>query len=238
MSEQGASDPRPGPLRGQARLVLHTRQAQMLIKGRSGDQRPPIIGLLRFGMLVRTVQAAAEKGDPYAQWRLLRVEQALDQASEELTATGQQQQARLAAAPFQVEPPVSTEPVEAPLWLASPCAFRGAALLAEYDKIARTLLAAGHYGLLTRAEAERLLNLAGRSVRRAFNSVLGYRALGVTREDVRRNNAKAQEARKQMGPLPESVLNGEQRPSYGPRRKLTLKPKDSAPPSPSSSKPA
>ncbi|MFO1432454.1 MAG: TIGR03761 family integrating conjugative element protein [Candidatus Competibacteraceae bacterium] len=236
MTKASLSSSSPGPLQGETRLPLQTRYAQLLVLGRSGDGHPAIIGLLRFSALLRDVHTQAAQGDPYAEWWLLKVEQALNQAYEELVAAQQRLQAQFAAAPFQVDMPTSTAPVWVPLQFSSPQAFRGAALLAEFDKVAVAILTAGHHGLVTREAERRLLSQTGHYVRRAFASIIGYRALGLTRADLEQDNDKARQARQKMGALPEAVFTGSQRAQYGPRRVLSLKPKAGIPSTPGGNK--
>ena len=85
-----------------------------------------------------------------------------------------------------------------------------------YDGLVRTVLSAQHVGLLSRDEAERALHLGGRLVRRALQSAVGYRFVGVTRLDVAQGTAKAQQARDVMGELPEDILAGTSRAPYAP----------------------
>ena len=62
----------PGTLRGSACLIVQTRQAQRLVYGRKQlPDQPGIIGLMRFGMIMKRVWIAAMLDDQYADWFLL-----------------------------------------------------------------------------------------------------------------------------------------------------------------------
>jgi hypothetical protein len=62
----------------------------------------------------------------------------------------------------------------------------------------------------------RLLADGGRHVRRAYNSVLRYRFLGINGDDIRLMTARGKEAETLMGPLPAAVLDGSLRAPHAP----------------------
>lgn len=211
-------DDRPGVLRGGATLTLQTRQAQRLVKGRGYTaEKPAIIGLIGFANLLRPIWHGARADDPYADWWMLKVHAALELAEQALIADEQ-----IIATQFQamgaieVAAPASIKPVRIALNFSNPYAFRAARLVALYDGVMRTFLSAQHVGLLSRDDAERALHLAGRQVRRALQSVIGYRFVGVTRLDVTQGRVRAQQARDVMGELPEAILAGTSRAPYAP----------------------
>jgi integrating conjugative element protein (TIGR03761 family) len=207
-------------LRSSATLTLHTRQAQRLVKGRAGDaEKPAIIGLIGFAGLLRPIWLGARADDPYADWWMLRVHQALEQAREGLSQASAALDERLqGTGAIAVSPSASLRPVRVPLQFGNPYAYRGALLLADYDALVCRALTSEHVGLVTRDEAERALHLGGRWVRRALQSPLGYRLTGVTRADLAQGTAKAQQAHEAMGEVPDEVLSGSQRAPHGPSR--------------------
>ena len=208
----------PGALRGRAWLVLQTRQAERLVKGRhAGAEKPAIIGLLGFASLLRALWHGARVDDPYADWWLLQVDAALTLAAETLAAQELGLAAQLAAtSAIELDPAVSVKPVRVLLQFTNPYAYRGAHLLAHYDRLAGTLLTAEHVGLLDRHALERRLQDGARPVRRAYATPLGYRFLGVTRADHEQGTARAVQARAAMGEVPESILRGEARAPLAP----------------------
>lgn len=211
---------RPGALRGQAWLTLQTRYAGRLVKGRQGAaDRPPITGLLGFANLLRAIWHGARTDNPYADWWLVKVDQALHLASEELDRAKAALEKRLAAGEgMDVDTAASVKPTRVKLQFANPYAYRGAQLLASYDGFARRVLSAQYVGLLTRDEAEQRLHQAAKPIRRAFASALGYRFLGINRVDVARRTAKAEQAVESMGAVPPEILSGEVRAELAPVR--------------------
>ncbi|MCP5304787.1 MAG: TIGR03761 family integrating conjugative element protein [Chromatiaceae bacterium] len=214
----GRPDDRPGVLRGRATLTLQTRQAQRLVKGRGlSAEKPAIIGLLGFANRVRTLWHGARADDPYADWWLLQVDEALVQAGHELV-TLEQAIAKLfeALGAIEVASPVSVKPARIALNFTNPYAFRAAALISQFDALACKVLTARHVGLVGRDEAERALHQGGRWARRALQSPVGYRLMGVTRDDVGQGNAKALQALEVMGEIPEDVRRGVLRAPHAP----------------------
>jgi len=209
----GTPVPQPGALRGQAWLILQTRHAQRLIKGRPGTGgKAPIIGLLGFANRLRVIWQGARADDPYADWWLVRVDQALAAAGQSMdTARAQLSSGVEESAGLRITPAESVQPTRVALHFTNPYAYRGAQLLATYDGLARAVLTARHVGLLNRGEAERLLHQGARPVRRGFASAMGYQSMGLTRTDVAQGTATAERARAAMGEIPPEVLNGTRR---------------------------
>lgn len=215
MTTQPNTD-RPGPLQSKTWLTIQTRKAQLLITGRGGDGKPAIIGLHRFAGMLRQIWACARQGDPYADWWLVKVDEALQQAQEEIRQSLRQMEARVKKARFEMSSAASVNPLRVPLQFANPYAFRGANLIADYDELVAMILNAGHHALIAPEEQQRLLNLAGRCVRRALSSAAGYKSFGVTRIDMEQSSPKAVEAQDALGVIPADVLSGTRRASLAP----------------------
>lgn len=210
--------PSPGALRSETYLILQTRQAQRLIQGRRADDGTPgIVGLTRFATLLRPIWNGARADDPYADWWLVRVHDAIEESERELTALKLHVDGLLKRLPgISVSVAQSVEPVRVPLTFSNPYAFRGTYLLSQYDELIRGILTARHVALLDRDGSERLLADAGRHVRRAFTAALGYRFLGINRDDLRLMTARAKQAEDEMGALPGEVLDGKLRAPHAP----------------------
>jgi integrating conjugative element protein (TIGR03761 family) len=211
-------DGSPGVLRGSATLTLQTRHAVRLVKGRSySAEKPAIIGLLGFANLVRTVWHGARDDDPYADWWLLQVHDTLVQAELELAVLERALSARLEAlSAIDVVAPESARPARIALNFSNPYAFRAAGLIGQFDGFACKVLSARHVGLIGRDESEKLLHQGGRWVRRALQSPVLYRLLGVTRDDVLQRTAKGLQAEETMGEVPDDVLRGDRRAPHAP----------------------
>ncbi len=212
------ADNRPGSLRGDSWITLQTRQAQRLVSGRkSSDEKHAIIGLTRFGALTSIPYVCARLDDPYADWWLVRIEEALEYSFEEVTSLYQKAQLLLNAEPgMHVGLAESLHPIRIPLLFSNPYAYIGARLLIKFDVLARAVLTARHHGFLDRNDAEKKLHLGGRAVRRALNSPLGYKNQSTNRNDIKENNARAQKAREFMGVVPEEIINRTRRARHAP----------------------
>ena len=215
-------NPQPtlGALRGQAWLTVQTRQAQRLIRGRNGsEEKPAIVGLVGFADRLRLIWQAARNDDPYADWWLIRIHEAIEQAREIVSQSQSEIDKKLAQSPsIEVRVAASLRPYRIPLQFANPYAYQGAHLIGEYDTLVRTLLSGCHVGLLDRASTEQAVQLGGRRIRGVFVLPQGYRFLGIDRASVRRQDEKAQRAQALMGDLPKAVLSGEQQAPEVPRK--------------------
>ena len=237
--EETNVDAGPGALRGQAWLTVQTRQAQRLIRGRNGNaDKPAIIGLVGFADRLRVIWQAARSDDPYADWWLVKVHEALERVrdlvkNEQAVLDAQIEQ--LTA--LEVAVAESMKPYRIALQFANPYAYRGAQLIAEYDRFVRTLLTAHHVGVLTGAPMEGLLNACARKIRGAFAVPQGYHFLNIDRTALQQGTANASRARQLMGEVPEDVLNGALQAPLAPRKvrfpeeaakHIRLRPVDSA----------
>lgn len=212
--------PELGVLRGQAWLTVQTRQAQRLIQGRKGSaDKPAIVGLVGFADRLRLIWQAARNDDPYADWWLIKIHEALDQARAFVRQAHTEFDEKLAKSPtIEVAVAESVRPYRIPLQFANPYAYQGAHLVGEYDTLVRTLLTGCHVGMLDRSSSQRTVQLGGRRIRGVFAVPQGYRFLGIDRESIRRQDEKARQAQTLMGELPPAALTGEQQAPLVPRK--------------------
>ena len=213
-----ARDDQPGTLRGVVTLTLDTRQAQRLVKGRaSAADKPAIIGLIGFAKGLNALWHGARADDPYADAWLIKVHEALTAADSALNDSLAKWQIRLTTIEaIHVTPSRSVRPVRIPLRFSNPYSYRGAQLIAVYDRLVRTALTAQHVGMLSRGDCEPVLAACGRSLRRAFLSPTGYYPMGITRDEVLRSTARAVQAQARMGELPAAIVNGVKRAPLAP----------------------
>ncbi|MBK1734872.1 TIGR03761 family integrating conjugative element protein [Halorhodospira abdelmalekii] len=202
----------PGGLRGQAHMIIQTRQAQRLFHGRSRRTEPhkaEIIGLKRFATLMRNVWQAASRDDPWADWLLLRVYQAVEENREGLDALREQIDRALESMPaVEIELAESVRPIQVPLSFSSPFGYMGAYLIADFDQYARAILTARHVGLLPRDESERRLYEGGRLVRGVFHIPQGWHYRAVKRADLEQPTPAAERMLKEWGEPPAEVVRG------------------------------
>ena len=218
---EGASvDVGPGALRGQVWLTVQTRQAQRLIKGRNGNgDKPAIIGLVGFADRLRVIWQAARNDDPYADWWLVKVHESLEKACNQVNAEQAALDTQLEQlTALEVDVAESMKPYRIALQFANPYAYRGARLIAEYDRLVRTLLTAHHVGILGNTSMEGLLNTCARKIRGTFTVPQGYHFLGVDRAAIQQGTANASRARQLMGEVPVDVLNGTHQATLTPRK--------------------
>ncbi|MEL0585493.1 MAG: TIGR03761 family integrating conjugative element protein [Candidatus Thiodiazotropha sp. (ex. Lucinoma kazani)] len=209
-----------GPLRGQVWLTIQTHQARQLVRGRDGTaDKPPIIGLVGFADRLRLIWQAARNEDPYADWWLIKVHEAIEATGETLR-NWQSDMDDLLIRPSAMDISIaeSQQPFRMPLQFANPYAYQGAHLLSAYDRLVCRVLTAGHIGLLDDATRRGLIQLGARKIRATFLIPQGYRFLKLDRASVRETTGRSQEARQLMGELPDDVLNGERQAPIAPRK--------------------
>ena len=209
-----------GPLRGQVWLTIQTRQAQQLVRGRSGTaDKPAIIGLVGFADRLRVIWQAARNDDPYADWWLIKVHEGIEAAG---TLILQRQEALdvllQQMGSIEVSIAASLHPFRMPLQFANPYAYQGAKCLSAYDSLVCTALTAQHVGLLGSEACRRELNLCARRIRALFTISQSYRFLGIDRPLIHRATAESERARQLMGALPDDVLSGERQAPLVPRK--------------------
>ncbi len=209
-----------GALRGQAWLTVQTRQAKQLIRGRNGTaDKPAIIGLVGYADRLRRIWQAARDDDPYADWWLIKVHEALVQARQFLSRYQEELNTKLTQmSAMEVTLAESLRPYRIRLQFANPYAYQGAQLIAEYDTLVRTVLTCRHIGQLDDESAEAIIHLCARKIRGTFVVPQGYRFLGIDRKCLQRSSGKDPRASSLMGELPEDVLSGEHRAPLVPRK--------------------
>ena len=215
----------PGVLRNQVWLTVQTRQAHQLIHGREGTHdRSPIIGLVGFAERLRIIWQAARDDDPWADWWLIKVCDAMDAARDcirhwrrDLDHLLHQQ-----AGGMEISLAESLRPTRVLLQFASPCSYQGARLLAEYDALACQVLTASHVGLMDVRTRDEMLDSCARKIRAAFMIPQSYRHTGVDREALRLGHDECSRARQAMGEVPCEVVRGERCAPLAPRRTYPL----------------
>ncbi|WP_022949765.1 PFL_4669 family integrating conjugative element protein [Methylohalobius crimeensis] len=219
-SEMDRSNERrgPAPLRGEAVLSVQTWQAQRLVNGRKGrDGKPAIVGLTGFAHRTQLVWQAAQEDDPYADWFLIRIEDALDEAKMEVRRQEETVREVLTVMDgIRLEVAESVQPGEVPLRFPNPYGYMGAYLLADFDRLTRTILSARHFALLDRDRMAAILNGTGRRIRSTFILPMGWRHTGVVRKDLAQMNQLAARAIEAMGKPPQEVIERKRRARHAP----------------------
>ena len=210
----------PGVLRGEVWLTVECHYAQRLIMGRAATlDKPAIIGLVGFADRLRVIWGAARADDPYADWWLIKIDEALTRArgriKTEQKALDDCIEQRSA---LQISVVTTSKPYRVALNFTNPYAYWGAHLIAEFDTTARTILTAKQVGLMSESLAERALDGCAGAIRSLFAVPDGYRVLRIDREAVRTGKKAAKAAADLMGEIPQAVLLGEHAAALTPRK--------------------
>ena len=208
-----------GALRGEVWLAVQTYQAQSLLRGRRGSEdKPAITGLLGFADRLKLLWQAARQDDPYADWWLIKVEEAIAQCRTQLNGVSEQLNALLdSECSLEISVAESSRPQRIALQFANPYAFRAAQMLADYDRLVCTSMTLRHTGFDIPEPLREQADGSGRWVRRVFALPQGYHFYDIARSDVLQGTQKALKAREVMGLMPEDVMSGVQVPSLRPR---------------------
>ncbi len=209
-----------GTLRGEVWLTVQSHHAQRLILGRAATlEKPAITGLVGFADRLRIIWNAARADDPYADWWLIKIDEALERARTRIkTERAALDDCIEQRSALQISVVTTSKPYRVALNFANPYAYWGAHLIAEFDTTARTILTAKHVGLINSTLAERALRGCAGAIRSLFAVPQGYRVLRIDREAVRAGGKTAKEAADIMGELPQAVLLGEHSAALTPRK--------------------
>lgn len=221
--DANAGESRPGRILGSAKLQIQTRQAQRLVYGRRRTaEKNQIIGMLQFGFFVQKIWSAAAQDDPYADWYLLKIHDALERGRDEIAELKKEADEKLKAmSNLQIDVAHSVEPILIPIQFPNPYGYMGAYLIADYDDLTIALLTVRHFGLLDRSTVEKNLAKGASIVRRTFMSSAGWKSTGVTRSDFFVKSSpgmqRAKVAVNLMGECPTKVMDRTLRSAMAPQ---------------------
>lgn len=215
--QQGDS---PGVLHGQTWLTVQTYQAQQLIHGRNKTkEKPAIIGLVGFADRLRVIWQAARDDDPYADWWLIKIYEALKQTRQYINNHQVVSECLLQQSQgMEVSVAISKHPYRLQVQFANPYAYQGALMIAEYDNLVRTILTCRHTGLLDDQPANTVISQGAHKVRATFSIPQGYRSLGFDRKKLQETDNNDPRVIGLMGKIPADVLSGECRAPITPRK--------------------
>jgi integrating conjugative element protein (TIGR03761 family) len=196
---------RPGRLSGSILFELHTADAQQVFAGYSTKDA---VSLLQFGGRMTHIWSAAEKDDPYADWYLLKVYDGIVRLRNQLAVAIQDYQAQMTQGQsnLALEPFTSEKPVVKSLWFRTQYGYLGASVIADFDKLIRTVLTANRIGVLLEKSHETIRDEWLNKIVILFKFPFKYQSFEITRADVEADNALAKNTQEVLGVLPESVL--------------------------------
>ena len=166
----------PGRLQGTATLVIQTQQAQRLLDGRVGGRsKYRAISLQHFSRLMRQIWLTSRQNDPAALACLQRVDAALNDSQYALAELTQHTHKKLQTTNgIEIDVAQSAAPLRISLRFGTPYGFKGAYLIADYDRLVCTVLTAQHTSVIKRITAEQLIRRGARLVRRVFTIPTGF----------------------------------------------------------------
>ncbi len=223
----------PGPLRNEVVMTIHTREAQKLIVGRRKRLNDPfdldkkvvenIIGVYSFGKRMNAIWIASQYDDPYADWFLLQIEDALAEGKQVFVDKRQELTELFDAVnAIKITQASSIKPIEATISFANPYGYMGAYLVAEYDALVCALLTAVHIGLIDRDPKNSLTQAASKLIRRVFYLSTRWQFTGVSRRAVVTEEPAAVDAKAKMGDVPPEILNRSLRAKHAPEIRSVL----------------
>lgn len=219
---------RPGPVQPKATIRLHTFIGHQLFFGRQQEGSRPGIGrdqcFTLFAGNLNSLWTCSMSDDPYADARLLQVEEQIDRVKAQLKELMHLMDDLLASmedAGIRAEAQSSVRPVDVPIGFRAVQAAVAVQLLGLTDRVILKALAAKHFGLVTQQDWQRILTQTATPMRHMFE-LSRFRASGATRDDFAANNARARAAIEKLGQLPEDILQGLRRPKLGPNPSRSL----------------
>ena len=214
--------PRPGALRGDTTIDLHTVQGTYLYYGLNDGENRRIIGLRRFNEILTQIWINAST-DPWALWYLVLLEAAIHKSQIQVERMLKQYKSKLDNWKIRYKKSSSKDPVKIPVSFVAPLGFRAASLVVTADEAIRLILQAHHVGVIEDDLARIELHTIGKSVRSAFETASTYRNMKVSYKELKEGGPKALEAIKKMGEVPPEILSGKKRPRHVPKAHLTTK---------------
>ncbi|MEL7630881.1 PFL_4669 family integrating conjugative element protein [Pectobacterium aroidearum] len=216
-----------GALQSELKIELHTNYAINLWVGRRKvkkneekgvSARSPILGMPGFLFQAARINSDSLKNNPWADKAMLDLEEKLSEAnaliSEEIVSL--EKVMDMLPRGVTLTEAVAKEPLDIKVYSNSPLGYRCVYLLIGFDQLAKQVLQAFHYGLISRNHRDRLLSGNGRALRQIYAIVLKYRSVPVSRIDAIEQNEAWQKACEALGEPDRDVLLGKKRSIFSP----------------------
>ncbi|WP_020406844.1 PFL_4669 family integrating conjugative element protein [Hahella ganghwensis] len=220
VTEQPKSKPGPGAYRTKGKYTIHTKAAHRLFYGRKkAPGVEPIIGLVQFSSRVNAIWQASELDDPYADSKLLAIEEALDHAQKLVEASKETLEGLLGSdTNIEIFPAETIRPETVDVEFKTPYGFLALKLLSTFDGMVQNALAARHAAMIFNNDWQQLVTFPSRKIRHAF-ALSDFRFSGSCRNDFAANNQRARDAVEKYGQLDPDILQGKRRPRMAPEAK-------------------
>ncbi len=201
-----------GSLVASAELALHSIDTLRLW---NPSKKSKSLGAGVFFSRASTLEYAARQDDPYADYALLVIENALDSAMR----TCQEIEAALPVrntSRVSYHEALSRDPITKTIKTTARFGWRFVDLIEQFDITMVRLSDASFKAQITRKETEDYRSKALAAIRNVITLSVQMQHSGITRHDVASNNAKAQAAQEKLGAIPLEVLEGIERAQFAP----------------------
>jgi len=226
-----AASQKPGRLRKNVRIVVHTRAAQRLFLGRmKTESAPAITGVFRFANACYWLWVWSNKGNPYADLMLIDLERRMRQLSADLRqhserfrgVLDQQREQGFMVDVVESEQPVQTDQLN----FGSAYGYTAASLIVAFDWYARMALTLETVDMIDSRRRHALVYEMEHKMRSILeagataHAILNRELLQpLTRADFGNDADDAAKARVEMagellGPMPADILGGSLLPSH------------------------
>lgn len=210
-----------GPLRSSITIELHTHLATRTWTGRQPDPAENIhgiIGMPRFLNIMNVIRLDTVADNPYADLWMLRLEERLLVAREEMNVLIGSMKTVFSQLPetMTVEGCASIQPARFPVFASTQPGFIAIYLLTDFDELMRKALLAQHMALINRVQMSELREKGGNLIRSILVLAQKYRRIPVSRQDIRECNARAVAAEEMAGAVPEDIFDGSRRSAWAP----------------------
>lgn len=207
-----------GSLYSELHLVLQTHHAQLLVRGRDVKDKPLISGLLAFADRMRLVWQAAEADDPFADWFLVKVHDAIVTAEYRIETESKQLKTFLnSSRTMSIAPAEVKEPFRMALRFTTPYGYRAARVLGEFDDLVCHAYTARQIGKVPDAKCEEAIRTCARRIRGVFSLPQRFRRLGLARSGGVVDEPTFERAEVLMGSIPRDILDGSRRAPWSPK---------------------
>ncbi len=190
-------------LTGDVALYIHTKKAQSLCQG-SWEYRN--MGLFQFAAVMTVIYQARDQGDPYADWTINKIRTELEKIDTTIKQTIQKyEQALQEFRNLEVQIFGSRHPQKLLLEFATPLSYIAAYAIADLDYLLRQAYTFRRLSIIPESQ-ETPYGLLG-VLRSALIKSRQWHHTGITSQDIREKNQKAERAQTLMGKLPKRILN-------------------------------
>ncbi len=195
----------PGNLNIDMSLTLHTLQARKLSLGIRTEKGS--IGLWSFATAVKKIWQAAAQDDPYADWQLLKIYDALKNAEQYLRCQIEgMKRALQAVSYFTFQTVESVKPLVLPLNFSNPYGYLAAEMIGLLDELTRVLFTAKTIGMKTAKAFHQEIRQAMHYILKIFNKAYQWKNFSLNRQNVMEKSANSLAAQERFGELPEIIL--------------------------------